>query len=191
MPVLLASTFVQALWLLIQWYVILLVAFRSTWTILRVVGVAHNRRKATILTVPLIALMLRAVRFDWLLLWIAVPILLVASNGGRIPPPTPDAIRYGQLAFCYGFLVIAALVIPRGLVARIVTGPHDANRQDRSSPADAIRHWSAEGDHPIEDLTAEDGLTPLPIWAPGAKAISDDGLVAEERVLHPALTMVP
>ena len=60
-----------------------------------------------------------------------------------------------------------------------------------SSPADAIRHWSAEGGHPIEDLTAEDGLTPLPSWAPGAKAISDDGLVAEERVLHPALTMVP
>ena len=60
-----------------------------------------------------------------------------------------------------------------------------------SSPADAIRHWSAEIDHPIEDLTAEDGLTPLPSWTPGAKAIADDGLVAEERVLHPALTMVP
>ena len=60
-----------------------------------------------------------------------------------------------------------------------------------SSPADAIRHWSAEGGHPIEDLTAEDDLTPLPSWTPGAKAISDDGLVAEERVLHPALTMVP
>ena len=59
------------------------------------------------------------------------------------------------------------------------------------SPADAIRHWSAEGDHPIDNRTAEDGLTPLPSWAPGAKAISDDGLVAEERVLHPALTMVP
>ena len=59
-----------------------------------------------------------------------------------------------------------------------------------SSPADAIRHWSAEGDHPIEDLTAEDGLTPLPSWAPGAKAISDDGLVAEERILHPALTQL-
>ena len=29
-----------------------------------------------------------------------------------------------------------------------------------SSPADAIRHWSAEGGHPIEDLTAENGLTP-------------------------------
>ena len=60
-----------------------------------------------------------------------------------------------------------------------------------SSPADAIRHWSAEGGHPIEDLTAEDDLTPLPSWTPGAKAIADDGLVAEERVLHPALTMVP
>ena len=65
------------------------------------------------------------------------------------------------------------------------------SRRTGSSPADAIRHWSAEGGHPIQDLTAEDGLTPLPGWAPGAKAISDDGLVAEERVLHPALTMVP
>ena len=60
-----------------------------------------------------------------------------------------------------------------------------------SSPADAIRHWSAEGGHPIQDLAAEDGLTPLPSWTPGAKAITDDGLVAEERVLHPPLTMVP
>ena len=60
-----------------------------------------------------------------------------------------------------------------------------------SSPADAIRRWSAEGGHPIQDLTAEDDLTPLPSWTPGAKAIADDGLVAEARVLHPALTMVP
>ena len=60
-----------------------------------------------------------------------------------------------------------------------------------SSPADAIRRRSAEGGHPIEDLTAEDDLTPLASWTPGAKAIADDGLVAEERVLHPALTMVP
>ena len=48
-----------------------------------------------------------------------------------------------------------------------------------SSPADAIRHGSAEGGHPIEDLTAEDDLTPLPNWAPGAKALSDDGRVSE------------
>ena len=60
-----------------------------------------------------------------------------------------------------------------------------------SSPANAIRHWSAEGGHPIEDLTAEDGLTPLPSWTPGANAIADHGLVSEERVLHPAQTMVP
>ena len=60
-----------------------------------------------------------------------------------------------------------------------------------SSRADAIRHWSAESGHPIEDLTAEDDFTPLPGWAPGAKTSSDDGRVAEERVLHPALTMGP
>ena len=60
-----------------------------------------------------------------------------------------------------------------------------------SSPADSIRHGSAELGHPIEDLTAEDDLTPLPGWAPGAQTIADDGRVAEERVLHPALTMVP
>ena len=101
------------------------------------------------------------------------------------------------------------LLMSEGVVARIAAGPRDANRQDPyrrcctnrpwparcpptgSSPADAIRHWSTEGGHPIQDLTAEDGLTPLPGWAPGAKAIADDGLVAEERVLHPALTMVP
>ena len=44
---------------------------------------------------------------------------------------------------------------------------------------------------PIQDLTAEDDLTPLPGWTPGAKASADDGRVAEERVLHLALTMGP
>ena len=65
------------------------------------------------------------------------------------------------------------------------------SRPTGSLPADAIQRWSAEGGHPIQDLAAEDGLTPLPSWTPGAKAITDDGRVAEERVLHPALTMVP
>ena len=51
-------------------------------------------------------------------------------------------------------------------------------------PADAIRRWSAEGGHPIQDLTTEDDLTPLSSWAPGAKTIADDGLVAEERARH-------
>ena len=59
-----------------------------------------------------------------------------------------------------------------------------------SSPTDAIRHWSTESRHPIEDLTAEDDLTPLPGWAQGTEAIADDGLVSKERVFHPALTMV-
>ena len=54
---------------------------------------------------------------------------------------------------------------------------------DRGSlPADAIRRWSAEVGHPIEGLTAEDDLTPLPSWAPDAKIISDDGRVSKERV---------
>ena len=33
--------------------------------------------------------------------------------------------------------------------------------------------------------------TPLHSWAPGPEGITDNGLVSEERVLHPALTMVP
>ena len=57
-------------------------------------------------------------------------------------------------------------------------------------PADAIRRWSAEGGHPIQDLTAEDGLTRQPGRAQGAKTIADDGRVSEERVLHTALTTV-
>ena len=76
---------------------------------------------------------------------------------------------------------------------RCCTNPHWPARCQPTgfSPADAIRHWSAEGGHPIEDFAAVDHLTPLPGWAPGAKAISDDGFVSEERILHPALTMVP
>ena len=54
-----------------------------------------------------------------------------------------------------------APTIKQGVVARIVTGPHEAHRQN-SYLADAIRRWSAEGGHPIEDLTAKDDLTPCP-----------------------------
>ena len=81
----------------------------------------------------------------------------------------------------------------RAVSRRCCTNPHWPARCQPTgfSPADAIRHWSAEGGHPIEDFAAEDHLTPLPGWAPGAKAISDDGFVSEERILHPALTMVP
>ena len=31
-----------------------------------------------------------------------------------------------------------------------------------------LKHWSAEGGDPIEDLTVEDDLTPLPSWTPTA-----------------------
>ena len=61
---------------------------------------------------------------------------------------------------------------------RILTGRCDTTLVDRGRSSDSRSH-------------SEDGLTLLPGWAPGAKAIADDGLVAEERVLHPALTMVP
>lgn len=113
MLVLAAETFVAALGLLIWWYVVLLCALFATWIVLRVVGVARNRRKAAVTIVPLIGLMLRAVRFDWLLMWVAIPILVFAANGANIPPPRPDAVRYGQLLFCYAFVVVAAVAIPR------------------------------------------------------------------------------
>ena len=82
---------------------------------------------------------------------------------------------------------------PQRLKRRCCTNRHGPARcsPTGSSPADAIRHWSAESGHPIEDLTAEDDFTPLLGWAPGAKTSADDGRVAEERVLHPALTMGP
>ena len=65
---------------------------------------------------------------------------------------------------------VADAVMRGGVVARIVTGPHDAHRQDPhlSRRYDTGR---AEGGHPIEDLTAEDDLTPLPGWAPGPEQL--------------------
>ena len=81
-------------------------------------------------------------------------------------------------------------VPPWGVVARIVTGPHDANRQDPHRP---MRYDTGRPRAVIRFKISQPrtGLTPLPSWIPGAKAIADDGLVAEERILHPALTMVP
>ena len=61
---------------------------------------------------------------------------------------------------------------------RILTGRCDTTLVSRGRSSDS-------------GSRSEDSLTPLPSWTPGAKAITDDGLVAEERVLHPALTMVP
>ena len=53
---------------------------------------------------------------------------------------------------------------PPGKERRCCTNRHGPARcqPTGSSPADAIRRWSAEGDHPIQDLRAEDDLTPLP-----------------------------
>ena len=78
-----------------------------------------------------------------------------------------------------------------GVVARIVTGPHEANRQDhphRPMRYDTGRPRAVIRSRISQPMTAS---TPLPSWTPGAKAIADDGLVSEERILHPALTMVP
>ena len=106
-----------------------------------------------------------------------------------------DVERHNYMYSTITILVASNVTLPRAEAGnrRCCTNRHGPARgpPTGSSPADAIRHWSAEGGHPIEDLTAEDGLTPLPGWTPGAKAIADDGLVAEERVLHPTLTMVP
>ena len=65
--------------------------------------------------------------------------------------------------------------IPRGDCRRCCTNRHRPARGQStgsSSPDDAIRHWSAEVGHQIEDLTTEDGLTPLPSWTPGEKTIA-------------------
>ena len=104
-----------------------------------------------------------------------------------------DAVRPRSALVAENALLRQQILVLRRAARRCCTNRHEPARcpPTGSSPADAIRHWSAEGGHPIQDLTAEDGLTPLPSWTPGAKAIADDGLVAEERILHPALTMVP
>ena len=51
---------------------------------------------------------------------------------------------------------------------RCCTNPHWPARCPPTgfSPADAIRHWSAEGGHPIEDFAAEDHLTPVRLEFP-------------------------
>ena len=74
---------------------------------------------------------------------ITQPVVPPDRRGGTADPRRPDARGSPAAA--------------RGVVARILTGPHDhwpaRCQSTRSSPADAIRHWSAEGGHPIEDLT--------------------------------------
>ena len=100
--------------------------------------------------------------------------------GGR---PWPDGIGYPQ-GFEQGFEDHITASCPLDRLSRHTrwcTNRHGPARcsPTGSSPADAIRHGSAESGHPIEDLTAEDDFTPLPGWAPGAKTSSDDGRVAK------------
>ena len=82
------------------------------------------------------------------------------------------------------------LPLVRGVVARIVTGPHDATRQDPHLP---MRYDTGRPRAVIRFKISQPRTASLPCpgWTPGAQTISDDGLVSEERVLHPALTMVP
>ena len=77
-----------------------------------------------------------------------------------------------------------------GVVARILTGPHDAHRQDPHRP---MRYDTGRPRAVIRLRISQPRITslPCPVGPPGAKAISDDGFVSEERILHPALTMVP
>ena len=58
------------------------------------------------------------------------------------------------------------------------------------SPPDRIRRRPAQVPHPIQHITREDRLRPLPCCTPRAKAISDDRLVPEEDVLHARLPIV-
>ena len=40
--------------------------------------------------------------------------------------------------------------------------------------ADAIRCRPSEVGHPVQNLAAEEGLTPLPSWTPGSKTVAKD-----------------
>ena len=76
----------------------------------------------------------------------------------------------------------------RGLLPRAAS-PH-RSRSTVSSPTDAVRHWPAKPSHLIQDVAREDDLSPPPCGAARSKAVSDDRLVAEERVLHAGLPMI-
>ena len=96
----------------------------------------------------------------------------------------PEAIRQNALFKDFYFMAEHAGVKRKYLYV------HDAHRQDPHLP---MRYDTGRPRAVIRLRISQPRTTslPLPGWAPGAKAIADDGLVAEERVLHPALTMVP
>ena len=82
-------------------------------------------------------------------------------------PPSTRSTRSDTLARIRLRAADGRFAVGRGVGAppgRCCTNRHGPARcqSTRSSPADAIRDWSAKGGHPIEDLTVEDDLTPLP-----------------------------
>ena len=79
-------------------------------------------------------------------------------------------------------------VIPRGY-SKLGASPH-RSRSTVPSPTDAVRHWPAKPSHLIQDVAREDDLSPPPCGAARSKAVSDDRLVSEERVLHAGLPMI-
>ena len=71
----------------------------------------------------------------------------------------------------------------------------DAGRPTRftpssPSPTDAVRDGSAKLGHPVQNVTREHGLTPLPRCTACPKTVADDRRVPEERILHARLLMV-
>ena len=79
-------------------------------------------------------------------------------------------------------------VIPRGY-SKIGASPH-RSRSTVLSPTDAVRHWPAKPSHLIQDVAREVDLSPPPCGTARSKAVSDDRLVPEERVLHAGLPMI-
>ena len=60
----------------------------------------------------------------------------------------------------------------------------------RPSPPDAVRDGSAKRGHPVQNVTREHGLTPLPRCTACPKTVADDRRVPEERMLHARVLMV-
>ena len=58
------------------------------------------------------------------------------------------------------------------------------------SPTDAVRHGPAQPSQLIQDVAREDDRSPPPCGTARAKAVSDDRLVPEERVLHAGRPMI-
>ena len=64
-------------------------------------------------------------------------------------------------------------------------------KPSRPSPTDAVRDGSAKRGHPVQNVTREHGLTPLPRCTACPKTVADDRRVPDERMLHARVLMVP